>query len=82
MAYHNLEPIFNPRGVAVIGASNNPAKFGSMFLNALLDTKFPRVYPVNPNETEVSGLRSFKTILDIPGYVDYSLIYCTHIKNN
>lgn len=72
--YQRLKPIFNPRGVAVIGASNNPEKFGSMFLNALLDTKFPRVYPVNPNEAEVSGLISFKRVEDIPGPVDYSLI--------
>jgi len=71
---HRLDPIFNPRGVAVIGASNNPAKFGSMFFNALLDTKFPCVYPVNPSEEEISGLRSFKTVQDIPGPVDYALI--------
>ena len=73
-AHNNLDPIFHPRGVAVIGASNNPSKFGSMFLNALIDTGFPSVYPVNPNETEVSGLKSFKTVEDIPGPVDYGLI--------
>ena len=73
-AHNDLEAIFHPRGVAVIGASNNPAKFGSMFLNALIDTGFPQVYPVNPNETEVAGLKSYKRVEDIPGPVDYGLI--------
>jgi len=72
--YDELQPVFNPRGVAVIGASNNPAKFGSMFLKALIDNKFPRIYPVNPTETEVCGLKSYKTVEDIPGPVDYAVL--------
>ena len=74
LAFTKLDPLFNPRGVAVIGASNDPSKFGSMFLNALVSTGFPHVYPVNPKETDVSGLKSFKSVQDIPEPVDYGLV--------
>lgn len=51
--------------VAVIGASNDQGKFGNKAVRAFLQTGY-KVFPVNPNETEVEGLPAFKSIKDLP----------------
>jgi hypothetical protein len=51
--------------VAIIGASNNRAKFGNKAVRAFLQQGYT-VYPVNPNEAEVEGLRAYKSILAVP----------------
>ena len=46
----DLTPLFAPRGVAVLGASRNPAKLGHRLVQNLLDPGFPGdVFPVNPS---------------------------------
>ena len=51
--------------VAVIGASNDRAKFGNKAVRAFLQQGYT-VYPVNPKEGEIEGLPAFKNILDVP----------------
>jgi len=51
--------------VAIIGASNDPRKFGNKAVRAFLEKDFT-VYPVNPNETEVEGIEAYKSIRDVP----------------
>ena len=51
--------------VAVIGASNDRAKFGNKALRAFRQQGYT-VYPVNPNETEIEGLRAYPGIGDVP----------------
>lgn len=51
--------------VAIIGASNDPRKFGNKAVRAFLQQGFT-VYPVNPNETEVEGIEAYKSIRDVP----------------
>jgi predicted CoA-binding protein len=51
--------------VAIIGASNHRKKYGNKAVRAFLQQNYT-VYPVNPNETEVEGLPSYKSILDLP----------------
>ncbi|HTL58028.1 MAG TPA: CoA-binding protein [Candidatus Limnocylindrales bacterium] len=51
--------------VAVIGASNNRAKFGNKAVRAYLQQGYT-VYPVNPKESDVEGLPCFKSIKDVP----------------
>jgi acyl-CoA synthetase (NDP forming) len=56
----NWESFFNPKSIAIIGASTKPFKFGSMFLKALLDFKYPgKIYPVNPRGEKIQGLDSW-----------------------
>ena len=70
-----LELLFNPSSVALIGASNNIWKSGGFFLRSLIDNGFRgKVYPVNPRESEISGLRAYPTILDISGEVDLAIM--------
>ena len=60
--------------VAVIGASNNPAKYGNKAVRAYQRQGWT-VYPVNPTETNVEGLPTFPTTEAIPGPVDRAALY-------
>ena len=69
-----LDPIFKPKSVALIGASANPAKWGGMVLGRALSSAFRgSIYPVNPRETEISGLRAYRDVLEIPDPVDLAV---------
>ncbi len=60
MQKSNWESFFNPKSIAIIGASTKPFKFGSLFLKALLDFKYPgKIYPVNPRGEKIQGLDSW-----------------------
>jgi acyl-CoA synthetase (NDP forming) len=62
--------IFNPRTVAVIGASNH-----DNFSRALMSTKFKgRLFLVNPNYKELHGKQCYASILDIEDGIDYVII--------
>ena len=63
-----------PRTVAVIGASNVREKYGNKAVRAYLRQGWT-VYPVNPNEREVEGLKAYPSITDIPGPVDRATLY-------
>ncbi len=51
--------------VAIIGASNDRAKFGNKAVRAHVQQGYT-VFPVNPKETQVEGLPAFKTIAEVP----------------
>jgi len=60
--------------VAVIGASNNRSKFGNRALRAYQQQGYT-VVPINPHETEVEGLKSYPSVLDVPGPIDMASFY-------
>ena len=60
--------------VAVIGASSNRNKFGNKALRAFEHRGYT-VIPINPNETEVEGHRTFRSVLDVPGPIDMATVY-------
>jgi len=65
-----LEPLFNPTSVAVVGATNNLNKWGFLTFNSALNGFRGPVYPVNNKESEVLGHKAFARLTDIPGPVD------------
>jgi len=68
-------PLFYPGSHAVIGASANNKKFGGKFLSALLNFGYKgKLFPVNPQEKEVLGLKAYASVRDIPGSVDLASI--------
>ena len=70
-----LKPLFYPKSVAVIGASNNPAKWGFSIFNDLLIKGFKGdLYPVNKNEERISGITCYKSVKDVPRSVDLAVI--------
>jgi predicted CoA-binding protein len=60
--------------VAIIGASSNRRKFGNKALRAF-EHQGHTVIPVNPNEVEVEGYRTYPTVVDIPGNIDMATVY-------
>ena len=60
--------------VAVIGASSNRNKFGNRALRAYMRQGFT-VLAINPNETQVEGLKTYPSVLDVPGPIDIATVY-------
>jgi acyl-CoA synthetase (NDP forming) len=70
-----IEHIFDPQSVAVIGASNEPAKWGfNVFSRVLASAQAREVYPVNNSAEHVLGARAYPTIRDIPGPVELAVV--------
>lgn len=70
-----LDPIFKPRSVAFIGASNNPTKWGQWMVERPLNTGYRgAMYPVNLKEKEIQGIPAYTSIKDIPDAVDLAVI--------
>jgi len=70
-----LRPLFSPQSIAVIGASRTHLKIGhETLLNVLVQGFHGKVYPVNPEATDIMGLRCYPSVLAIPEPVDLALI--------
>ena len=66
-----LKSLFNPAGVAVIGASGKELHIGNRVIKNLLDFGYTgNIYPINPKADEIRGIKAYKSILDVPGRVD------------
>lgn len=71
----DLHRIFNPQNVALIGATERRGSVGFGIFNNLLEARDIRqIFPVNPNQTQVMGIKSFASILDIGSDVDLAVI--------
>ncbi|HNS63817.1 MAG TPA: CoA-binding protein, partial [Anaerolineaceae bacterium] len=71
MTEHELNGLFQPKGIAVIGASNNPLKAGCIIINNMIKGKFPgKLYPVNQSEENVAGLKTYARLSDIDDVVE------------
>jgi acetate---CoA ligase (ADP-forming) len=69
------KPLFEPRGIAVIGASRDLKRIGGQPVKYLSTYGYPgRVYPVNPNYEEIAGLRCYPRAQAIDGPCDVALI--------
>lgn len=70
----NLNRVFYPNSVAVIGASSSPLKPGHLCTANLVNDGFKgKIYPVNPSLSGLLGLKTYSSILDIPGEVDMAI---------
>jgi len=61
-----LEPLFNPKSVAVIGATNSWSKWGFSTFASILNGFEGRIYPINTIETEVLGHKAYRRVTEIP----------------
>ena len=67
--------MFNPRSVAIIGASRTPGKVGNILTKNLIESGYKgKIYPVNPNSDEILGLKCYPSILDVSGAVDVAVL--------
>ncbi|MFP3163930.1 MAG: acetate--CoA ligase family protein [Acidianus hospitalis] len=70
----SLDPLFRPKSIAVVGASRNREKIGNIILRNLIATYRGKIYPVNNKAEEIEGMKSYKTLKEIPGDVDLAII--------
>ncbi|MEM4302681.1 MAG: CoA-binding protein [Candidatus Caldarchaeum sp.] len=71
----NARDILYPKSIAVVGASKHAGSIGNTILKNVLEHGFKgKVYPVNPNEQELLGLKCYPSLLDIPEPVDLACI--------
>ena len=71
----DLDALFAPRSIAVIGASNRQGSVGrAVFTNILLNEYTGTVYPVNPRDRSISGVRSYPSVQDLPESVDLAVV--------
>lgn len=69
-----MEYVFNPRFVAVVGATSDPLKFGYGYMRGILDMGFKgKLYPINPKRDEVFGVKAYPTLRDAPQPIDYTI---------
>ncbi len=81
-SFAEIDAIFHPRSVAVVGASANPDTPGYDYVKSMQDFGFKgQIYPVNPKGGEIAGLPSYASLRDLPSDVDFviSCIPSEHI---
>lgn len=68
---NNLNSLFNPENIAIVGASSNPVKAGYIILNNLLKIGYnKKVFPINITEDEILGMKCYKKLSDVEDTVE------------
>jgi len=71
----DMRRLFEPRAVAVVGASHNPEKIGYKILENIMAGRYAgNIYPVNPEGGEILGLPVYKSVAEVPGEIDIAVI--------
>jgi acetyl coenzyme A synthetase (ADP forming)-like protein len=71
----DIDSIFYPKSVAIIGASRHIGSVGHSLLANIIDSRFQGVvYPVNPNAQAILGIKCYPRVLDIPDDVDLAVV--------
>ncbi len=71
----DLTALFDPRSVAIVGASEDPTRIGGRAVRYLREAGFAGdIYPVNPHRTTVQGLTSYASLSTLPAPPDAALI--------
>ncbi|MBU0752935.1 MAG: bifunctional acetate--CoA ligase family protein/GNAT family N-acetyltransferase [Gammaproteobacteria bacterium] len=74
---HYLKPLFEPKSVAIIGASETPCTVGTILVRNMLDGGYKgKLFCVNPGHETVFGHKSYDSVESIPQRLDLAVI-CT-----
>ncbi len=81
MSIHNLERIFKPNSLAIIGASERPGSIGDSLMKNVLSGGYKgKVFPVNPKTGMIHGLPACASVKDIDQSVDLAIIATPILK--
>ncbi len=70
-----MNNFFNPKSIAVIGASRTPGKVGYDILKNLIQYGFEgAIYPINPGADNILGRKAYPSLLDVPDNIDLAVI--------
>ena len=71
----SLDAFFDPRSVAILGASRIPGKIGHEILRNLKLSGFDRpIYPINPNARSILGYKTYPDIQEVKDQIDLAAI--------
>lgn len=72
-----MNALFEPKSIAVIGASNDPSKWGHRILRSIVEGGYKgRIYPVNPRMSSILGMDAFPDLSSIADEIDLAIV-CT-----
>lgn len=75
MSVRNLERLFAPRSLALVGASERPGSLGATLLANVLEGGFKgEIYPVNPKYAQLAGRRCYASVSELPSAPDLAVI--------
>jgi len=75
MGLENLDKIFKPKSIAVIGASNTVGSAGYRIFRNLIGSGWDGIaYPVNPGKESIQGVQAYAKVSDIPRDIDLAII--------
>ncbi len=72
-----LEAFFDPKSVAVVGASTSPGKLGYAVLENLVEGGYVdvgKIYPINPKADKILGQKAYPSVMDVPEDIDLAVI--------
>ena len=73
--FASLDSLLKPRSVAVLGASADKFRIGGRPISYMLQQEFQgTILPVNPNRTEIQGLRAYPSVADLPEVPDTAIV--------
>jgi len=71
----DLDAMFKPRSIALIGVSSNPTKLAGRPLRFLKEYGYPgKIYPINPNNDEIAGLKCYPSVSAVPDEIDLAVV--------
>ncbi len=70
-----MDFFFNPKGIAVIGATSNPSKGGYAILKNLMRGFNGGIYPVNPRYDRIEGMICYPSVHEVPDPIDLAIIF-------
>jgi acyl-CoA synthetase (NDP forming) len=69
----DIDRIFHPQAISIIGSSGREGSFGRLFLEGMIRMGYPAIYPVHPREKELLGLKAYPGIKEIPVDIDLAI---------
>ncbi|MHA2052659.1 MAG: CoA-binding protein [Candidatus Hodarchaeales archaeon] len=74
MKYDMLDFFFEPRSVAILGASSDEKKYGRLIFNHFVVPFYDRIYPINPKASEIMGIKCYPSVYDLPEVPDLAVV--------
>jgi 3-hydroxypropionyl-CoA synthetase (ADP-forming) len=72
---NDLDNFFNAKSIALVGATNKKDSIGYVVMDNLLNHGYRgRIYPINPKYDKIANLKSYPSIIDIPGQIDLAVV--------
>jgi len=70
----DISYFFDPKSIAIIGASSKPGKVGYNVLRNIVESKYKgKLFPINPKAEDILGYKSYKSVLDVPEEIDIAI---------